>query len=483
MVIKVINNPENSEFKFTTIDIDIKKLENETNDLFFIGLLIAACFHIVLFFYTPQKMVVKEEEKNIPVELIIQPPRNTKPLIISKKLPSSGTYQYRKKSMPGIPSEFVGKHNQSVLESLEGQNKIVSQEDYFNETGKESLQDSIVISEKLFRIPKDNISLKNNLLTDTGDYKSMVIVPPENKMAIQGYTHLAMGFGANISPNDTLNYALRNLAESVNFYTNIKAIGEDVWLYKSPHKVLTKYNQDNISQAVGSDGSFKASENIPEKYNYDPSKELSKYPLIYISYDKPFTLTEKERKNLKDYLDCGGFIILDNPLPENADGPVGKSLKNVIIEALYELKEHPYVDYAAQIGGLPAPIKYKVAPIITEASFIPILNDHELFHCFFDFNNGSPGGYWADSNSKNIIEGIYLGGRLIGLYVVGFGLSWNDRRNEEQLKMGVNMVVYALKQGKGKYDWGHVSRKEMGYVMFPGKGKMIDINKSNVKVW
>ena len=62
----------------------------------------------------------------------------------------------------------------------------------------------------------------------------------DNKMAVQGYTHIAMAFGANLSPNDTLNYSLENLAEALNYYTNIKATGESVWLYKPPQKVLKK---------------------------------------------------------------------------------------------------------------------------------------------------------------------------------------------------------------------------------------------------
>ena len=100
----------------------------------------------------------------------------------------------------------------------------------------------------------------------------------------------------------------------------------------------------------------------------------------------------------------------------------------------------------------------------------PIPKNHELFHCFFDFNDGSPCGYWADSKKNNIVEGIYLNERFVSLYVVGYGLSWNDKLNEEKLKMGVNMVVYALKHGKGRYNYN--------------TRNMVNINKNNaVKVW
>jgi hypothetical protein len=56
---------------------------------------------------------------------------------------------------------------------------------------------------------------------------------------------------------------LRNLVGAVNYYTNIKTEGKNVWLYKPPIKIFTKYVPDKMSEAVGIDGSFKASKNFP----------------------------------------------------------------------------------------------------------------------------------------------------------------------------------------------------------------------------
>ena len=180
---------------------------------------------------------------------------------------------------------------------------------------------------------------------------------------------------------------------------------------------------------------------------------MSKYPLIYISSDKPFALYKEEKINLINYIFSGGFVIIDNPFPEVNGGLTGNLLKNIIRDAFNELIEK---SSGAQL-------------FIPELSYKPIPKENELFHCFFNFNNGPPEGYRSDANTKNIIEGMELGGRLVSLYVSGYGLSWNDKRNEEQLKMGVNMVVYALKLGKGQWN--------------SKTGKMVNLSKGNIQVW
>ena len=473
--------------------IDLKRLERETYKFLYIGLVVAVLFHAGILFLYPIGKTKIVDVKNIQVELVNITPRITKQIIIPPRItrpistPKSTTsdiYHFRRKSGIGVPSAPRGLRAPSGIDY--GGIKM-SDIAHGISSGKPtgSLSDSIIIGEILNASPKDNIPLKDEVFIDTGEFKSMVVFPPDNKMAVQGYTHLAMAFGTNLSPNDDINNSIRNLAEAVNSYTNIEALGEEVWLCKSPAKILTKYTPDMASQAVGIDGSFKASEGFPKTHDYEPTKELSKYPLIYISSDKPFTISDEEILNIKNYLSSGGFIILDNPIKENDKGAVSKSLKNVVINAFSGLSEVPFIEYIPLKNGKLEPVtKYRVSPIIPETSFKPIPKNHELYHCFFDFENGSF-GMAEDSGIGKVIEGIYLGGRMIGLYTMGYGRSWGDRRNEEQLKMGVNMVVHALKQGKGKFDWGQITPKTptKQSVVFTGSGKMKNLSKGNVKVW
>ncbi len=77
----------------------------------------------------------------------------------------------------------------------------------------------------------------------------------------------------------------------------------------------------------------------------------------------------------------------------------------------------------------------------------PLPRSHPVYHCFFDFDNGPPPG--AVPEAPGTIEGIYIGRQLAGVYCSqGFGALWNDDAKEAQLKLGVNLAVFALAPGK-----------------------------------
>ena len=99
--------------------------------------------------------------------------------------------------------------------------------------------------------------------------------------------------------------------------------------------------------------------------------------------------------------------------------------------------------------------------------FLPIVNDHPLYHSFFDFSDGSPQGSDIGyielveefspasvnksrklSKSVHYLEGIWLDERLVAIYSdKGYVVNWTQMSNNDpQLKMGVNMVVFALIQ-------------------------------------
>ena len=100
------------------------------------------------------------------------------------------------------------------------------------------------------------------------------------------------------------------------------------------------------------------------------------------------------------------------------------------------------------------------------ARFRNLSNEHPIYHSFFDFD-GPPPGEEVDVNydpSANLyahnstlhyrskpahfLEGIFLGDRLVAVYSdKAYGKYWErEYENEPQLKMGVNMVVFALTQ-------------------------------------
>lgn len=226
-----------------------------------------------------------------------------------------------------------------------------------------------------------------------GDYdKPEIVIDLDNKLNISGNIQLAYAWGERLVPPRNLARGLINLKEAMNKYT----------------KIHTELDEHLL---LGTD-------------------RLQRMPFIFISSNKAFELTETERKNLRKYFENGGFAFLDNPDPRPEFSEGGASLKQLIRET------------------------------IPHATFAPLLNDHPLFHVFFDFNDGAPNGaeigsYGNDNQFRSeqvfYLEGAWHKDRLAAVYSdKGYIVRWNDdSNNEPQLKMGVNLIVYALAQEGG----------------------------------
>jgi len=154
---------------------------------------------------------------------------------------------------------------------------------------------------------------------------------------------------------------------------------------------------------------------LPDPISLD-EKEIFRVPLIYIASRKAFAFSHKERQNLRDYLYNGGFLLFSDISEEQIpDGPVANSIQ-------FELWKILGDDYNLQ------PITPKHPPCIS----------------FFDFSKDLP---IKMNNRQTGLFGISLTNRLAVLYdAVGYGLAWaKDReKNEQALKFGVNIIVYAL---------------------------------------
>ncbi len=146
-------------------------------------------------------------------------------------------------------------------------------------------------------------------------------------------------------------------------------------------------------------------------------------PFVFVSTNQSFDITETEKKNLHAFFENGGFMFADNAQPQNDVSPGGASMKKMLDDAL------------------------------PEAQFAPVPNDNQIYHSFFDFNDGPPQG--SDVNSTGLsrehyyLEGVWLDGDLVAVYSdKGYIVKWNDASNNEpQLRFGVNLIVYALTRG------------------------------------
>ncbi len=174
-------------------------------------------------------------------------------------------------------------------------------------------------------------------------------------------------------------------------------------------------------------------------------------PFVHFSAYCPFELTSSELRNFARYLKSGGFAFLDNATPEYENNPAEACLRKMVRDALG-----------------------------SRARFEPLPVNHPLYHCWFDFNDGPPqgcgiemqttsapvgAGYYAHSLTMQkpvfYLEGVYLDGELVAVYSnKGYSVKWSQQPsysywgayssdNTPQLRMGVNLVVYALTREGG----------------------------------
>jgi len=393
-----------ARFKGPSDAIDMERLEKETQKLLFLGLLVAVAFHAAIGAYYMFKKTEVKVAKPLTMELIVRRPRMKKAFEFKKKRVAKRIFQKKEIQQRQPTAEIQTKQ----ISTMDLMGSVATYE--FETEMKTDMDAEVFIPEGIeiemtaTRAPDRQISMKEEMISledlDTGQFKAMVIQDPNNKQDIKGFVYIATAWGAQLKPPDELKRAVINLVEAVNRYTNINA------------KV--------------------------DSHMYLDSRRLFETPFVYITSDRAFELTDIERKNFGDYLRNGGFSVVDNGEPMAEFGQAEASLRQMLRDAL---------------GA--------------DAKFLPIENDHPLYHSFFDFDYGPPQGSeigmvqtsedrTAATSAKNTkiskavhyLEGIWLDNRLVAIYSdKGYAHKWKDlTNNEPQLKIGVNMVVFALIQ-------------------------------------
>lgn len=143
------------------------------------------------------------------------------------------------------------------------------------------------------------------------------------------------------------------------------------------------------------------------------------YPVLFMTGHGTVNFTESEVRNLRAYLENGGFLYIDDDY--GMDASIRKELKRVFPEQ--ELRELPFT--------------------------------HPLYHAHFDFPNGLPKIHEHDAKPPQGF-GLFVGTRLCVFYTIETNPSdgWADpevhhdppEKREAALKIGTNIIVYALRQ-------------------------------------
>jgi hypothetical protein len=414
MELPMADDIKSNRFQGASDVIDMEKLKKKTRKLLILGLLVAVSFHIALGSYFMFKKTEVNVVKLPTIEFVIYRPRTTKPFEFKKK--HIQQHEYKKNEIVQRKPTVESK-SKSLQETMIGN---VASYEFDTEMnidtgGKVFIPDVVSIELSVERELGKQISMKEEMISlddlDTGQYKAMIIQDPEDKKSVTGFIYIATLWGAQLEP--AYKRAVIHLSDAVNRYTNIKS------------KV--------------------------DKHLFLDSKRLFDTPFVFLCADEQFELTTAESKNFGEYLRKGGFAVLDNGNPTLEFGAAEASLRKMFKDAL--------------------------GP---DAKFLPIPNSHPLYHCFEDFDDGPPQSdeigmvqvlevlivnpvikFLKKTMSKQVLylEGIWIDDRLVAIYSdKGYARKWEETSNNEpQLKMGVNMVVYALTQE------GSVAQQKMDF--------------------
>ncbi len=158
---------------------------------------------------------------------------------------------------------------------------------------------------------------------------------------------------------------------------------------------------------------------VDARYEYVDlaTDDLFQYPLIFLTGHGNLQFSETEVKKLRAYLENGGFLYIDD-------------------------------DY-----GLNDYIRKEMKKVFPDQNFAELPYSHPIYNCHFRFPNGLPKIHEHDNKAPEGF-GLFSNGRLCVFYTVESNPSdgWADpevhkdppEKREQALKMGTNIIVYAL---------------------------------------
>ncbi|MCA2992561.1 MAG: DUF4159 domain-containing protein [Gemmatimonas sp.] len=153
------------------------------------------------------------------------------------------------------------------------------------------------------------------------------------------------------------------------------------------------------------------------------SEAVFQYPLLYLTGHLPVRFTSREREVLGKYLDRGGLLFVDDH-NHDVDGAFNKTAREEI----------------RRVAG----------------PLLPLPNTHELYRCFFVFENGPPAtshemNGWGDNLVHEQLDAVVKNGRIRVLFSnKDYSSEWSFHPDNKRFlsvdntRFGVNIVVYAL---------------------------------------
>jgi hypothetical protein len=228
-----------------------------------------------------------------------------------------------------------------------------------------------------------------------GEKTGMVVYNPRNRLALKGIVPIPILYSSE--GNCCVSPGIPDLAYGIQAYTDL-SIGRRVICYLS-------------------------------------GKTYFDFPFLYIVFSGSWDYFPIEAKAVGEYLLHGGFILFDNDITTRGVwasdySPGERLIQQFIRDALgsrYRFRELP--------------------------------PDHALYTCYFDYPEGTPPGVEAGPLDRSglgrppELEGLFIGNRLAAVMAnAAYFHKWAEANTEIKggaLRMGVNFVVYALRQDGG----------------------------------
>ena len=223
---------------------------------------------------------------------------------------------------------------------------------------------------------------------------ALIVQDPLDKTDVRGQIHLAFTWGEQLRVPRDYSRALMNIRDAAHRWTDLAVSIDQPLMLSSPR--------------------------------------IHEYPILFFITDDQFELMESERSNLKEYIERGGFIFLDNPHGDKDFSIVKASYRKMLDDVLG-----------------------------SQGKLVPITGDHEIYHSFFDFDTPpfgldfelfDPGTTDESATSffrpKQVyfLDAIMYRGRCVGIYSdKGYIVQMSRMTdNDPQLRFAINLIVHAL---------------------------------------
>ena len=322
---------------------------------------------------------------------------------------------------------------------------------------------------------KDNLDLGLELLDvdamDTGRYRAMVVVDPDERRNLQGYVHFS-AVGIPSAMANATGYSRD--AEVLEWLADRGFVSGGDWRHSANIRAL-----QGLATELESETNLKA---VVDENLTLLSPEMQESPFILLTSMYEFEPAPEEVAALGNYLVSGGFAYVEHAGRDFQSFTTGEmrdlnSLRDLIRQALSSQGYSEGVDWSFEPLGKDHPLRHCYYDIDSlpvsfgEAVYIDIFGGYEKYQ-----NQGA--GYAAIERTVPVLEGVHIDGRLVAIYSQMTyrdfwyrraeraltdapayflatpggsspsypGVPWHKPTSDPAIRVGINVVVYALTQ-------------------------------------